>query len=259
MKTKNSLPHRTNNILLKVGYDGSRFSGWQRQKNKMTVQQTLEEALEALLKNPTVVTASGRTDAGVHARGQVVNFYAPGSRVPPASYAPALNRLLPPDIRIRESFSVPDSFHARKDALKRSYLYYLSPGVKPDLFSSKQSVALPFIPDIRRLNTLAVALLGEQDFSLFASSRDQNLSKIREVSEAVFLIRSPFIVFKITANAFLWHMVRSVIGTLLKWERDQKTPDSLKELIARKDKKSAGKTMPAHGLFLEKVFYHDFS
>ncbi len=238
------------NILLTVSYDGRGFCGWQRQKGKRTVQEEIERALAAVHKEPVALHGSGRTDSGVHAVGQAANFQSPVASIPAEKYLPALHSLLPRDIRIVGVREVPESFHARFDATERTYKYFIYCGKTPPAH------ILPFVwavhrqPDVARLNRMAAALSGEIDCTVFSAAGDQSKSRSRYLNKAVFCAENGLLVFEISANAFLWKMVRSIVGTLLLFEQKGFPPEYFAETLASADRSRAGPPAPPDGLFL---------
>ena len=246
-------------IQLVIAYDGSDFGGWQRQKNARSVQEELEKALTIMHKHPVSVTGAGRTDAGVHARGQVAGFFTDIETIPAQKFALALNKLLPHDIRIMDALDAPVDFHARFDASRRTYRYFFSTDRQADPFSIRYTWHLHRVPRIDILNAMAQVIIGEQDFSAFASAQDPSPSKYRFVESSVFWAESDKIVYQISANAFLWRMVRSLVGTMIFIERDAADAEiarsAMKRILDSKDRKQAGPTAPPYGLFLWSVEY----
>jgi tRNA pseudouridine38-40 synthase len=244
------------NIRLLIAYDGTDFSGWQRQEQRRTVQGAIEGALEKIHGRALGLTGAGRTDAGVHAAGQVANFYSPLNSISAERFVPALNGLLPQDIRILEARETRRDFHARFDARSRTYRYQLIAG-RPAL-PQELRYALPLRrhPQIRRLNDYGRLFLGERDCSLFASPRDLSKSRFRYISRCHFFVQRDTLIFEISANAFLWKMVRSILGTLLFFEEREKPPEALAEALERGDHRLAGPTLPGKGLSLWKIDYY---
>ena len=242
-------------IKLTLAYDGTNFCGWQIQKNDRTVQQVLQDALTTLHKYPVSVSGSGRTDSGVHALGQVAHFDTALASIPPEKFIPALNSLLPEDVRVRRSIEVSKTFHARFHAAEREYRYYIS------LVSDNNPFTRPFthtviaLPDIGLLNKYAQTIEGIHDFTTFSAAGDASESKIRAISSAVFFMENGKLIFRIKGNAFLWRMVRSLVGTML--ELGQKSVSSVKmqEILKAEDRQYAGTTAPAKGLFLHRIRY----
>ncbi|MDR1445065.1 MAG: tRNA pseudouridine(38-40) synthase TruA [Treponema sp.] len=245
------------NIRLLIAYDGTDFSGWQRQDGgRRTVQGVLEAALEKMHGARPSLTGSGRTDAGVHAAGQVANFYTSLKNIPAERFVPALNGLLPRDLRILEARETRPDFHARFDAKARTYRYYLVCGRAALPQELRYALHIRRRPRIERLNEYGRLLLGERDCSLFASPRDSSISRSRHISRCLFFVRQDTLIFEITANAFLWKMVRSVLGTLLSFEERDLPPGTLSDALNRGSRRLAGPTLPGQGLFLWKIEYY---
>ncbi|HPO02228.1 MAG TPA: tRNA pseudouridine(38-40) synthase TruA [Treponemataceae bacterium] len=253
-----SLPLR--NIKLKISYDGSRFLGWQRQSEQAagkgrTVQEEIEKALEKMHGHPVPLIGSGRTDSGVHAAGQAANFHTDIARIPPERFVPALNSLLPLDVRIMDSCEVPPSFHARFDARARTYRFFLHCGSRPCAHEMPYVWALGRWPDVRLLNRMASCLRGEIDCSAFTASGDQSKTRTRYLYGARFFPEGEKLVFEISANAFLWKMVRSILGTLIDLERRGAQAGEFSAILESRDRSRAGPTAPGTGLFLWDVRY----
>jgi len=242
-------------IRLLLAYDGTRYCGWQRQPDQATVQETLEAAVAKLIGEEAPVIASGRTDSGVHARGQVCHFDAAQASVPPEKYSLALNRYLPRDIRILESGRADETFHARYSAVAREYRYYLLRGRIADPFAGRYVYSHSQIPPVTVLDRYAAMLVGTHDFTTFSAAGDPSESKTRRIYAASFFPEKGQIVFRIVGNAFLWRMVRSLVGTILELGQNGVSAEQLKELIAARDRSMAGPTAPPRGLFLHKVMY----
>jgi tRNA pseudouridine38-40 synthase len=244
------------NIRVGVAYDGTDFVGWQRQSSGRSVQEVLEAALAEIHKRPLTIYGAGRTDSGVHAAGQVFNFYSDLETIPAQRYASALNRLLPPDIRALDSREAAESFNARRDARLREYRYYLYPGrlVPPWLRRYCWGAALA---GLREMNDMASFLTGVHDFSSFAAVGDTNPAKVKEIFSAGFYPESAFIVFRITGRAFLWRMVRNIVGTITRLARDGSPAQAFRDILLARKSLHEGMTAPARGLFLHKVLYED--
>ena len=242
------------NVMLTLAYDGTDFAGWQAQREQRTVQGTLEAGLARMLGRPVRVRAAGRTDSGVHAVGQVVNFSAPMS-FPAPRWAAAINSYLPPDVRVLAARPAAGEFDARRCALARAYHYQLlaAPAVLPHL--RRYCHHLRRRPDLRYLNRAAAYLVGEHDFTVFAAAGDASRSKVRRVLSAAFFPRPPYLVFRIAATSFLWKMVRSIVGTLLELAEIGAPAADVGRLLARRRRAEVGQTAPARGLFLERVWY----
>ncbi|WP_026294970.1 tRNA pseudouridine(38-40) synthase TruA [Sediminispirochaeta bajacaliforniensis] len=242
-------------IKMIVAYDGKKFSGWQVQREERTVQGVIEAALESMEKQTVRVTAAGRTDSGVHARGQVVHFDTTLSSIEADRFAPALNAILPADVRIVGSSAVPDDFHARYSAKARSYRYFLYPGVCVSPFLRPYCYAPRSLPSIGSLNRAVSPLLGSHDFSSLSAAGDPSPSKVRVIYQAVFLQHRGMIEFRITGNAFLWRMVRSIVGTALEVASAEDPARAMRLILDEKDRSLAGTTAPARGLFFWRVHY----
>jgi len=252
------------NILLTISYDGTDFCGWQKQikhqdavsiSTARTVQEEIEKALSIIHKKATVLYGSGRTDSGVHAAGQVANFFSPIDSIPVKNYILALNSYLPKDIRILDAEEKPDTFNARFSATSRTYRYFMHCG-SPLATEMRYVWPLRRYPDILKLNDMAKYLHGELDCTTFSASGDKSISKNRYIQEAFFFMEGEKLVFQISANAFLWRMVRSITGSLLYFEQKQFEVSYFEEVLKSCNRIKAGPTAPSTGLFLWKV---DFS
>lgn len=248
------------NIALRVSYDGTDFLGWQRQSEAAagkgrTVQEEIERALERMHGHPVRLIGSGRTDSGVHAAGQVANFCTDIRRIPAERFEIALNSMLAHDVRILGSREVPASFHARFDARERTYRYFIHCGKRPLAHEMRYIWHLGRWPDLRALNKMAACLRGEIDCTTFAAAGDQSHSRARYLYGAHFRIEGEKLVFEISANAFLWKMVRSILGTLIWLEEKGAPPEEFERILNARDRSRAGPTAPGTGLFLWNVRY----
>ncbi len=260
MKTTTNEKNVSRNILLTVSYDGTRFLGWQRQNEKAagkgrTVQEEIEKALEEMHGHPVPVFGSGRTDSGVHAAGQAANFVTDIARIPAERFVHALNSLMDRDVRILASREVPADFHARFNARARTYRYFIYCGKHPYAHEMPYIWYIGRWPDITRLNRMAACLSGETDCTTFTAIGDKSLSKTRYIYNACFYPEGEKLVFEITANAFLWKMVRSLTGTLLWLDEKNRDPEEFKRILDSRNRKLAGPTAPGSGLFLWNVRY----
>ena len=257
------------NIRLLIAYDGTDYLGWQRQGGNGvsaeeqsaspftgTIQGLIEDALGKLHKTPVPLTGSGRTDSGVHAAGQIANFYTSIDSMEAERFVPALNSLLPGDIRILEARETRPDFHARFDARQRTYRYFFITDREPMPWESRYAWPLRRQPDLAKLNEYARLFRGEMDCSSFCVPGDKSLSRHRYISGASFYMEGGKLVFEISANAFLWKMVRSVAGTLIRSEKKGLSMDDLRKIIGSGDCNLAGPTAPAQGLFLWKIDYY---
>ncbi|MEH7442695.1 tRNA pseudouridine(38-40) synthase TruA [Bacillus sp. JJ1122] len=242
-----------------VSYDGTMFSGYQVQPGKRTVQGEIEKALEKLNKGTRIrLSASGRTDAGVHARGQVVHFDTM-LEIEPARWQIALNSLLPSDIAINTVELAAPDFHARFNAVGKEYRYVILLSKHRDPFQRNFAYQFPFNLDLEAMKEARSHLLGTHDFTSFCSAKTEVEDRVRTVKEIDFFEENGQFVFRFVGNGFLYNMVRILVGTLLEIGTGKRAADSIPELLEKKDRTLAGKTAPGHGLYLWKVFYEDDS
>jgi tRNA pseudouridine38-40 synthase len=243
------------NIKLILAYDGTDFCGWQLQNEDRTVQGALMGALEKIHGHPVRVTAAGRTDSGVHAVGQVANFYTEVASIPAHRFTDALNSYLPRDVRVLESREVGPRFHSRRSARLRTYRYYIlcAPVCPPHLRNYCHWTRRRL--NLGRLNGMASLLEGVHDFTSFCARGDRNKSKERQVVTSAFHAEGQFLVYTIAATSFLWKMVRTVMGTFLMLDEAGQGAAELARILAAHNRDEAGETAPARGLFLERVEY----
>lgn len=252
----------TRRFRLDLAYDGTDFEGWQSQKEEgRTVQGEIEKALGTLVKTPVSIVGAGRTDSGVHARGQTAHFEVASGRMEGENFKRGLNSLLPPDIRILECREVEETFHSRFSALARVYHYYILPASVALPWEDRYCLRIHECPDLPVLNAMAAHLRGELDFTTFSNAQDPSHSKFRYIYHAGFFIQGDKVVFKISGNAFLWRMVRSLVGSLLELAKKGQGEAAFRQALEARDRRKAGPTAPAKGLFLHKVIYdeHEFS
>ncbi len=252
--------HSLQNILLTISYDGTDFCGWQKQtkagnETYRTVQGEIEAALQKLLKRKTELVGSGRTDSGVHATGQIANFSSTIKNMEAENYIQALNSMLPKDVRIVNAEKVALNFNARFSSKSRTYRYFCNTQEFTLAHLTRYTWNIRYMPHLLTLNKMAQILQGEIDFTTFAASGDMSLRKSRYVEKAFFFMQNEMLVFEITANAFLWRMVRSLVGTMIELEKKGGTEHEFAEILHACDRKKAGFTAPAQGLFLWKVSY----
>jgi len=243
------------NFKLVLEYDGSNYHGWQRQKGVLTLQEVVESKLGIMLGRSVTVRASGRTDAGVHALGQVINFYAK-TRLSPQDFQRGLNGLLPPDIVVRHAEEVPDSFHASYSAVSKIYEYRILNRPLPSALERLYAWHIPKPLDLDRIRACLPVLLGEHDFSAFMASGSSVTNTVRVMMDAQAWRPDPeHVYFRFHATGFLRHMVRNLVGTLVQAGRGAMTPQDLAAVLESRDRSRAGITAPAHGLYLVCVFY----
>ena len=242
------------NIKLTIEYDGTNYYGWQMQPNGPTIQSVLEQSVSTFFRAPTRTTGSGRTDAGVHALGQVVNFLC--DREPDLHRLKrGLNALTPEDIYIKNVEIVPESFDARRNARSRTYEYRILNRPSPSPFHLKYAWHLYDPLDVQRMRKAIRCLEGEHDFSSFRASGCDAPHPVRTVYRTSFDQSGDLLVFTIEATAFLRHMARNIVGTLVEVGRGLRTAESFAELLEARDRTKAGPTAPPHGLFLVEVKY----
>jgi tRNA pseudouridine38-40 synthase len=244
-------------VQLVLHYDGARFSGWQRQPGERTVQEVLEAAVSKLCGEPVTVVGAGRTDAGVHARGQ-----AAGARVPAKWGAPALRRsmnaILPDDVWIAAAFEMRDEFHPRYSAISRSYSYYVgTDDLASSPFRRMHELVWKKSLDFSRLESAARAVEGEHCFRAFAvkGTAPEQDNHHCTVASTAWRKRDGGLVFEITANRFLHHMVRFLVGTMLEVGEGKREPEVIADLLQQEDNSQVSPPAPPHALFLERVEY----
>ena len=241
---------------LGIEYDGSGFAGFQRQahERRPTVQGSLEAALARVADHAVTLFCAGRTDAGVHATGQVVHFDSAAAREPRA-WVRGGNSHLPPAARIHWAVPVPEDFHARFSARWRRYRYLLTDRVPRQALLRDRVAQVPGPLDAARMDVAARALLGERDFSAFRAAGCQARHAFREVQRVRVHRRGPLLCVDIRANAFLQHMVRNIVGSLVRVGRGEEEPEWIARLLAERDRRRAGAAAPPEGLYLVEVGY----
>ncbi len=240
------------NIKLVLEYDGTNFVGWQTQASGRSVQEEISRALEQILQEKPNLIGAGRTDSGVHARGQVANVRT-NSGIPLKSILNALNGLLPEDICIHSAEDVPEEFHARFDAHNRMYRYFIA--LQPLSIGRQYAWYLKFDVDIGTMNTVAGQVCGEHDFRSFCKA-ESSLPHFRcIVTHSFWSTTATGTVYEIRANRFLHGMVRTLVGTMVDIGRGYTPVSGFMEILNSRDRRQAGMAAPAHGLFLEEVTY----
>ncbi len=241
-----------NNYKLIIQYDGTAYSGWQIQKGQMTVQQKITESVQTILNEKINLVGSGRTDTGVHALGQTANFRTE-QEIDQHRFRYSLNSVLPKDISIIKMEKVSEKFHARFDARNRSYIYLFSKHKSP--FYARYSWFYHFDIDCRKLNKLALSILGKQDFSSFSRKNSDTLNKVCEITEVHWRETGGLVIFYISADRFLHGMVRTITGTLLNALKNNLGKRYIEDVISARNREMAAEAVPAKGLFLFKVKY----
>lgn len=243
------------NIRLILAYDGSHYHGWQRQKNRLTIQGIIEEKIQVMVGEPVTLIASGRTDAGVHAVNQVCNFIT-RSHISPESIKNGLNSLLSDDILVRDAQYVPIEFHARYDAKSKIYEYRILNRKEPDLFQRKYHWHIRGPLDTDEMAKCLTLLVGRYDFSSFRSSGSGNINPVRSLMRAELHVpEDGHLKVIVEADGFLRHMVRNIVGTVVEVGLGKISCGRFKEIFASKDRRLAGIKAPAQGLFLMHVKY----
>jgi tRNA pseudouridine38-40 synthase len=237
---------------LDIEYDGSGFRGWAAQPGKRTVQGELEAALATALRRPVTLSVAGRTDAGVHAWGQVASFEGES----PAGLQRSLNGLLPPDIAVTAAGAAPEGFDARRDALSRTYCYRVLARPAPSPFEQRRSLWWPRRIDRDALESCAASLPGSHDFTAFTPTETDHVRFQRQVLRAEWIGEGDGILcFWIEADAFMHNMVRILVGTMLEVAGDQRSIDDFRALLEGAPRVQAGETAPPQGLYLASVRY----
>lgn len=241
---------------LTLAYDGTGFVGWQRQAEGTSVQGLLEDALAEFGSGPVIAIAAGRTDAGVHARGQVVSCSLPRA-IAAETLQRALNAKLPDAIRVMDAASAPPDFHARFDARSKTYQYRIANAAVLSPFERRHAWHVPEPLDVDAMAAAARRLEGRHDFAAFQSTGTPVQSTEREVFAARFSTAGGLLLFDIRANGFLRHMVRAIVGTLvLEVGRGRRSPEWIDAVLAARDRAQAGQSAPPQGLFLVSVEYN---
>jgi tRNA pseudouridine38-40 synthase len=241
-----------------LAYDGTEFAGWQWQPNRRTVQGELEAALERITRTRIKCVASGRTDAGVHALGQVASFESK-THLDGPTLRKALNAELPEDIFVFEVLPAPSGFHALRDTLRKRYRYVIQDGPVPDLFDRKYVWHVYRRLDVRLMQAAAGALVGTHDFASFQTSGSSRLTTIRTVFELDVQRRAAEltdrVVIEVEADGFLYNMVRNIAGTLVEVGKGKQPASWPAEVLHARDRRAAGMTAPPQGLFLVEAIY----
>jgi len=243
------------NLKLVLSYDGGDFSGWQTQPGRRTVQQTLEEAIARLTQEQRVrVNAAGRTDAGVHALGQVVNFFS-NTKIPAEKLVVALNAHLPPDVAVTAAEDMPEAFDANRDAVRKLYRYVIHDGKVPSPFLRRYACQSRHPLDAAAMARAAAPLRGRHDFHSFETDWPNRQSSVRTITQLAVSRFGDYIWIDVEADGFLYNMVRAIAGTLINVGRGFWPESKVAEILTAEDRKEAGPTAPACGLFLMRVTY----
>lgn len=249
-------------IRLTISYDGTDFCGWQKQgpnvsaTHKPSVQQTLESALTKLFNEPISVNGSGRTDAGVHAVGQVCDFEVSNERKLPKDFGWAIRSFLPNSMVVKESFIAPEEFHSLHSATHKTYRYWIWNQSRPTALLARYSHWIRHPLDLDHLNQQCQFLIGEHDFKSFQSAGTPIKDTVRTIQKAEWQRKKNGMVqFCVTGDGFLKQMVRNIVGTQLDLAMKSQPPETIKDIMNFKDRKKAGRTAAGQGLFLWRVYY----
>jgi len=240
------------NYKLTIQYDGTNYAGWQIQENAASVQEVIRDSIKQILQSDINLIGAGRTDAGVHALGQVANFNV-SQHLDLYRFKYSLNAVLPKDISITKIETVEEDFHSRFSAKKRSYIYLISNQKSPFFERYSYTYFSELKPE--RLNDLSSTLMGKKDFTSFSKINTEVQNKICEVYEARWRRQKNLLIFYIEANRFLYGMVRAIVGSLLKAYSSEDGQNYLTNILNQKDRGVAADAVPAKGLFLYKVKY----
>lgn len=243
------------NVKLTIQYDGTRYDGWQRQGNTdNTLQGRLEGVLSRMVGKPVEIQGAGRTDAGVHARGQVASVHLPEGYTP-QEVQNYLNRYLPEDVAVVDVVEVGERFHARLSATGKEYRYHIRMGSVPDVFARKYQYRVEEPLDLAAMERAAGYLSGKHDFRSFCGNRRFKKSTVREVFHIGVEVCGSDLTLVYRGDGFLYNMVRILTGTLLEVGLGQRTPESMVDILEARERTAAGKTAPAQGLVLQEVYY----
>ena len=239
-----------------LSYDGTGFHGFARQRNLRTVQGEVERVMQSLWGCAVETFGASRTDSGVHARCQALHFVLPSDRIPVTQLPYILRHWLPQDIVLVSAIPVGSRFHARHDALWKQYRYTIDTALAPDIFARRFALHERRPLDLESMRTAAAQLEGEHDFTSFCAARAEQVSKVRTVYAISLSVGdNQQLYIDIAGNGFLHNMVRIIVGTLLQVGLGARAPDTMTEILARRDRRAAGFTAPAHGLCLTHIAY----
>ncbi len=244
------------NIRLLIEYDGTAYAGWQRQPHVVNVQGTIEAAIEQVTRSHSTLHGSGRTDAGVHARGQVANFNT-ASPMRLDQLQRAINATTPRDICILQADEVSAEFHARKSAIGKHYSYSLLAGGRYPALDRHRIAVVHSRLDLEAMREGAALLKGEHDFAAFQNADSPRQDTVRNLTRLEIERDQDLFAFELQGNGFLYKMCRTLVGTLVEIGQGKRSAVSLEELLVSGDRRLAGPAMPSHGLVLEQVFYPD--
>ena len=242
------------NIKLTIEYDGKEFNGWQKQPNKLNIQGTIEQAIKQITGEDVELNASGRTDAGVHAIGQVANFKT-NSKIPTEKIPIALNTKLKRSIVIKKAEEVDERFHSRLNCKKKTYRYVINNSPEGTAIYRNLETHIPQKLDVEKMKKAVKYFEGEHDFKAFKASGTSSKSSVRTIYNAEVYDEGDRVFIELTGNGFLYNMVRIIAGTLVDVGIGKIEPNEIPEIIKMQRRENAGKTLPPNGLYLMKVMY----
>ena len=242
------------NIRLTIEYDGKEFNGWQKQPNKLNIQGNLEKVISDLTKEEIEIIGSGRTDAGVHALGQVANFKT-NSNIPIEKIAIAINSRIKQSIRIKKAEEVDERFHSRYNCKRKTYRYIINTSETGSAIYRNLEYNIKMQLDVKKMQEAVNFFVGEHDFSAFKSSGTSSKSSVRTIYNAKVEQDGERIIIELTGNGFLYNMVRIISGTLVEVGLNKIKPEDITKIIESKNRQNAGKTLPPCGLYLVSVEY----
>ncbi len=244
------------NVCLTIQYDGTTLHGWQRQKDAMTVQQLLEDAVYALTQEEVHIIGCGRTDAGVHALEYICNFHTEAT-IPDKSFPAALNTKLPHCVRVRAAKTADDAFHAQFDVVRKRYIYKIQTGQIPNVFLTPYTWHYPYKLDIEKMQRAAKHFLGEHNFEAFCASGATVKSFVRTIYALDVTQENDTITIDVCGSGFLYNMVRIIAGTLAYVGSGKIHPDALSAIIESRNRELAGITAPPQGLYMAGITYNE--
>lgn len=243
------------NIKLTIEYDGKDFNGWQKQPNKLNIQGEIERAIETVTGEKVDLIGSGRTDAGVSALGQVANFKIENNKMPIEKMAYAINSQLKKSIRVKKAEEVDDFFHSRYTCKKKTYQYTINNSEQGTAIFRNIQYHFPLKLDENKMNEAVKYLVGKHDFKSFKASGTSSKNSVRIIYDAKVTREGDLVKIELTGSGFLYNMVRIISGTLLDVGQGKIEPEMVKQILEKKDRSLAGKTLPANGLCLMRVDY----
>ena len=242
------------NIKLIIEYDGKSFNGWQKQPDRLNIQGEIEKAIEEITGEKVDLTASGRTDAGVHSLGQTANFKT-DSKIPTEKFAKAINSRLKKSIVIKSAEEVDEKFHSRYSVKSKTYRYIINNSENGTAIYRGLEYHVPMKLDYEKMNEAIKYFVGEHDFKAFKASGTSSKSSVRKILDGSVRKEGERVIIEVTGTGFLYNMVRIISGTLLDVGLGKIKPEDIPSIIESKDRTKAGKTLPAHGLYLLQVNY----